>query len=320
MVIADKLSYAGNLRNLGDILDSPNHIFLRHDITDQQAMDEDFSAYRPALVVNFAAESHVDRSILDSTPFVGTNVLGAQVLLDCMRRYEVDRFLQVSTDEVYGSAPQGVRFDEDSLLQPSSPYAASKAAADLLCLAYHHTFGAPILITRSSNNYGPYQFPEKLIPLSILTLLRGESIPVYGDGSNSRDWLYVTDNCAALLSVLERGKPGQVYNVGRGEELQNLQLVDMLCELFSGSTGQYRNGATVSYRFVEDRPGHDQRYALATDKIRRDTGWEASISFEEGLHRTLDWYLGNRDWVDEVLTGDYTHYYEAVYKRSWGRL
>jgi dTDP-glucose 4,6-dehydratase len=278
-----------------------------------------FGEHRPELVVNVAAESHVDRSILDASPFIVTNVLGTQVLLECARENGVQRFLQVSTDEVYGSAPAGERFDEGSPLRPTSPYAASKAAADLLCEAYVRTYGVPVVVTRSSNNYGPYQFPEKLLPLAVHVLLRGEAIPVYGEGANMRDWLYVTDNCRGLLSVLEKGAVGEVYNLGTGEERPNIEVLELLWELFAERMAR-SGGGGAPVEYVDDRPGHDLRYAMSMEKVNRDTGWRPSVDLQAGLGAMLDWYLlDHRGWVEEVLSGDYLRYYEAVYERSWGR-
>jgi dTDP-glucose 4,6-dehydratase len=318
LLVVDKLTYAGNLRNLEGVLESPRLTFAQSDIGDREAMGELFREHRPDLVVNLAAESHVDRSILDASPFIVTNVLGTQVLLESAREYGVQRFLQVSTDEVYGSASSGERFDEAAPLRPTSPYAASKAAGDLLCDAYRRTYGLPIIVTRSSNNYGPYQFPEKLLPLAILVLLRGEEVPVYGEGANMRDWLYVTDNCRGLLSVLEKGKVGEVYNIGTGQEHPNLEVIELLWDLFANRMSRPNDeGAPV--KFVDDRPGHDLRYAMSMEKVNRDTGWSPSVGLQAGLRTTLDWYLDHRDWAEEVLSGDYLHYYEAVYERSWGR-
>ncbi len=318
LLVVDKLTYAGNLRNLEGVLENPNLTFLQHDIGDREAMQALFGEHRPELVVNVAAESHVDRSILDASPFIVTNVLGTQVLLESAREHGVQRFLQVSTDEVYGSAPSDRRFDEESSLHPTSPYAASKAAADLLCDAYLRTYGVPVVITRSSNNYGPYQFPEKLLPLAVLVLLRGEAIPVYGEGANMRDWLYVTDNCRGLLSVLEKGTVGEVYNLGTGEERPNIEVLELLWELFAERMAR-PDGGGAPVKFVDDRPGHDLRYAMSMEKVNRDTGWRPSVDLQTGLRATLDWYLDHRDWVEEVLSGDYLRYYEAVYERSWGR-
>jgi dTDP-glucose 4,6-dehydratase len=261
----------------------------------------------------------VDRSILDPTPFLQTNVLGTQVLLEAAREARVERFVQVSTDEVYGDAEGKDPFHESSPLTPSSPYAASKAAADLLCLAYARTYGVPVLIVRSSNNYGPYQFPEKLIPLLIRNALAGEVLPIYGDGLQRRDWLYVEDNCRAILRVLEAGRVGAIYNVGTGQERTNLEVVRTLCRILGEEAGLDPTEILRRVRHVADRPGHDRRYAMQTDRVRRELGWSPQVPFEEGLRRTIRWYLRHPDWVARVTTGEYLQYYEAVYLRRWSR-
>jgi len=319
VVNLDKLTYAGNLENVTDVLKSPHHRFVRGDIADRQGVRALLAEERPWAVVNFAAESHVDRSILDPTPFLQTNVLGTQVLLEAAREARVERFVQVSTDEVYGDAEGKDPFHESSPLTPSSPYAASKAAADLLCLAYARTYGVPVLIVRSSNNYGPYQFPEKLIPLLIRNALAGEVLPVYGDGLQRRDWLYVEDNCRAILRVLEAGRVGAIYNVGTGQERTNLEVVRTLCRILGEEAGLDPTEILRRVRHVADRPGHDRRYAMQTDRVRRELGWSPQVPFEEGLRRTVRWYLRHPDWVARVTTGEYLQYYEAVYLRRWSR-
>jgi dTDP-glucose 4,6-dehydratase len=319
VVNLDKLTYAGNLENVTDVLESPHHRFVRGDIADRQGVRTLLAEERPWAVVNFAAESHVDRSILDPTPFLQTNVLGTQVLLEAAREARVERFVQVSTDEVYGDAEGKDPFHESSPLTPSSPYAASKAAADLLCLAYARTYGVPVLIVRSSNNYGPYQFPEKLIPLLIRNALAGEVLPVYGDGLQRRDWLYVEDNCRAILRVLEAGRVGAIYNVGTGQERTNLEVVRTLCRILGEEAGLDPTEILRRVRHVADRPGHDRRYAMQTDRVRRELGWSPQVPFEEGLRRTVRWYLRHPDWVARVTTGEYLQYYEAVYLRRWSR-
>jgi dTDP-glucose 4,6-dehydratase len=319
VVNLDKLTYAGNLENVTDVLESPHHRFVRGDIADRQGVRTLLAEERPWAVVNFAAESHVDRSILDPTPFLQTNVLGTQVLLEAAREARVERFVQVSTDEVYGDAEGKDPFHESSPLTPSSPYAASKAAADLLCLAYARTYGVPVLIVRSSNNYGPYQFPEKLIPLLIRNALAGEVLPVYGDGLQRRDWLYVEDNCRAILRVLEAGRVGAIYNVGTGQERTNLEVVRTLCHVLGEEAGLDPTEILRRVRHVADRPGHDRRYAMQTDRVRRELGWSPQVPFEEGLRRTVRWYLRHPDWVARVTTGEYLQYYEAVYLRRWSR-
>jgi len=312
VVNLDKLTYSGNLENLRDVEDHPRYKFVKGDIADRELVDRLFAEEGFDAVANFAAESHVDRSILDPTPFLRTNVQGTQVLLEAARKYKVGLFLQVSTDEVYGSLGETGRFTEESPLLPNSPYAASKAAADLLCRAYHRTYGLPVVITRSSNNYGPYQFPEKLIPLMILNALEGKPLPVYGKGENVRDWLYVEDSCRAIALVLEKGKAGEVYNIGGGEERRNVEVVERICELVARRTGREESEVKALITFVEDRPGHDFRYALSCEKIRK-LGWSPKVPFEVGLERTVDWYMSHREWIQRVLSGEYREYYERVY-------
>jgi dTDP-glucose 4,6-dehydratase len=302
----DKLTYAGNLANLDDLSDDPRYRFVRGDITDRDAVRQAIGT-GIAGIINFAAESHVDRSILDSGPFVRTNVLGTQVLLDVARQSGVPRYLQVSTDEVYGSLGPAGYFTEATPLAPNSPYAASKAAADLLVLSYVHTFGLPALITRCSNNYGPYQFPEKLIPLFLSNLMRDEPVPVYGDGLNVRDWIHVRDHCAALERVWRRGGVGEVYNVGGHCERTNLELTHALLE----AVGKPRS----LIRYVKDRPGHDRRYAIDCAKIERELGWQPRVTFAEGLQDTVRWYREHGDWVANIRTGEYMEYYQKQYGR-----
>ena len=312
LVNLDKLTYAGNLENLKDVEGLPGYRFVRGDISDRKLVDELFSEERFDAVVNFAAETHVDRSILDPSPFLTTNVQGTQVLLEAARKYKVERFLQISTDEVYGSLGREGTFTEESPLLPNSPYAASKASADLLCRAYHRTYGLPVVITRSSNNYGPYQFPEKLIPLMTLNALEGRPLPVYGRGENVRDWLYVEDNCRAIALVLEKGKEGEVYNIAGGEERRNIEVVERICELVAERTGKDEGEVRSLITFVEDRPGHDFRYALTCEKVR-NLGWSPEVTFDLGLERTVDWYIANREWVERVRSGEYMRYYDKVY-------
>lgn len=299
----DKLTYAGNLENLKEVEGNPRYRFIKGDIADRELVDsllqEKFDA-----IINFAAESHVDRSILDASPFLETNIRGTQVLLEGARKYSVKRFVQVSTDEVYGSIEQG-SFTELSPLHPSSPYSASKAAADLLCLAYHTTHRTPVIITRCSNNFGPYQFPEKLIPLAITNAIEDKPIPVYGDGLNVRDWIFVLDHCRALEAVLEKGRDGKVYNIGAGNEMTNLDLVHRLLKLLGKPESLIQ--------FVTDRPGHDRRYSLDSSKIRTELGWKPIYSFDDALAFTVNWYLNNRQWWQRVKSGDYVRYYEQVY-------
>lgn len=305
VVNVDALTYAGNLENLAGVDQDPRYAFEKADIADNDAMARVFAAHRPHLVVNFAAESHVDRSIVDPGIFVRTNVLGTQVLLDQAKKHGVERFLQVSTDEVYGSLGPTGHFTETTPLHPNSPYSASKAGADHLVLAYQHTFGFPALVTRCSNNYGPYQFPEKLIPLMISNALEGKPLPVYGDGSNVRDWLHVEDHCSAILTVLERGRVGEVYNVGGNNEVANLDVVKLLLK--------HLGKPESLIKFVTDRPGHDRRYAIDASRIKAELGWEPSRTFEVGLGETIRWYLDNRTWWERVKGGEYRKYYESMY-------
>jgi len=317
VVNLDKLTYAGNLENLAGVEEGERYRFVKGDICSRTTVDQLFQEERPWAVVNFAAESHVDRSILDATPFLQTNVIGVQILLDGSRSHDVERFVQISTDEVYGDADGKEPFPEESLLMPSSPYAASKAAGELLCPAYQRTYGLPILIVRSTNNYGPVQFPEKLVPLMIRNALGGKDLPIYGDGLQHRDWLYVVDNCRAILTVLQQGNPGSIYNIGAGEEPTNLELVHTICRLLAEEAKMDLDTILKHLEFVPDRPGHDRRYALNTENIRQDLAWVPEVSFEIGLRKTIRWYLGHRDWMDRVISGEYQRYYDAVYSRAW---
>ncbi|MFI5176721.1 MAG: dTDP-glucose 4,6-dehydratase [Terriglobia bacterium] len=300
----DKLTYAGNLDNLGDLEGHPRYTFVRGDICDPTVVENLMSA-RPDAVVNFAAETHVDRSIEDSRSFIETNVLGTHGLLEAARRNQVSRYLQISTDEVYGSLPATGLFTEQTPLAPNSPYAASKAAADLLVNAYVHTYQFPGIITRCSNNYGPYQFPEKFLPLMINNARRGKPLPIYGDGLYVRDWLHTRDHCGAIDLVLRQGQVGEVYNIGGHNEWKNIDIAKwVLREL-----GQPESLLTS----VKDRPGHDRRYAIDAGKILRELGWKPEIPFEEGLRMTLHWYLENEAWLDKVTSGEYRNYYERMY-------
>ena len=300
----DSLTYAGNLANLEDVAGHPRYRFVRGDITDRDAVRE---VMREGVrsVIHFAAESHVDRSILDSGPFVRTNVQGTQVLLDAAREFAVERYVQVSTDEVYGSLGPTGAFTEETPLAPNSPYAASKAAADLLVRSYVHTFGMPAIITRCSNNYGPYQFPEKLIPLFISNLMRDESVPVYGDGLQVRDWIHVRDHCAGVYQAWKAGRPGQVYNFGGRCERTNLELTHTLLAAL---------GKPASLiRYVQDRLGHDRRYAIDCSLVERELGWRPAIAFDQGLRETVAWYQANERWVAQVRSGEYLTYYARQY-------
>jgi dTDP-glucose 4,6-dehydratase len=303
VVNLDCLTYAGNPANLADLRDHPRYRFVKGSITDRDAVRRALAGVHT--VFNFAAESHVDRSIHDSAPFVRTNVLGTQVLLDAARELRVARYVQISTDEVYGSLGPSGAFTEETPLAPNSPYAASKAAADLLVRSYVHTFGLPALITRCSNNYGPYQFPEKLIPLFISNLLRDEPVPVYGDGQNVRDWVHVRDHCRAVHRVWRAGRPGEVYNIGGRCELTNLELTRALLRTLGKPESLIR--------YVKDRPGHDRRYAIDCGKLERELGWRPEVPFEEGLRETVAWYRAHGDWVADVRSGEYRKYYQKQY-------
>lgn len=317
VVNLDKLTYAGDLDRLSDVAGEPSYRLVHGDIADAKLVEEVVVTERPWAIVNLAAESHVDRSILDPTPFLRTNVQGTHVLLDATLRHGVERFLQISTDEVYGDAEDSGPRSEEDPLRPSSPYAASKAAADLLCLAYRRTYGLPVLIARSSNNYGPYQHPEKLIPLVIHNLLVGEEVPIYGDGGQRRDWLFVEDKCRALLLLLEQGVVGTIYNIATGVRVRNLELVQSICTILARELGTDPAGFFDCVRFVPDRPGHDRAYAVRTDRIAHTLGWRPEVSLEEGLLRTVRWYLANRDWLVQRTDEEYRAYYEAVYRRGW---
>lgn len=309
IVALDKLTYAGNLENLADVLDDKRLVFIKGDICDAKLVAELWDGHRITHVVNFAAESHVDRSIISSAPFVQTNVVGTQVLLDAARQKGVERFVQISTDEVYGSLPEDqpqVRFTEQTPLQPNSPYSASKAAADCLVRAYHHTFGLPAIITRCSNNYGPYQFPEKVIPLFITNLLEGKRVPLYGDGLNRRDWIHVQDHCEGVFAAMERGRPGEVYNFGGDSEMTNRQLTQTILRLLGRQWEE-------SVEFVKDRPGHDRRYAIDATKAKKELGWSPRHTFDQGIAETIDWYREHQSWWRSIKSGEYLRYYQQQY-------
>jgi dTDP-glucose 4,6-dehydratase len=321
LVIVDKLTYAGSLRNLEGALDDRRVTFVHADIGDRPSMSAVFATHRPRAVLNLAAETHVDRSIDDPAAFVATNIVGTFTLLETARAFTNGlptadraqfRFLHVSTDEVYGTLGADGLFSEESPYAPNSPYAASKASADHLVRAYFHTFGLPVLITNCSNNYGPFQFPEKLIPLMILNAIQGRPLPIYGDGGNIRDWLYVEDHCAGLLRVLEKGEAGENYNIGGGNERTNLQIVDRLCETLellrpAADNPAIPRGAGYSAlkTFVPDRPGHDRRYAIDASKVRRTLGWQPQHDFESGIRKTVEWYLAHLEWATDVQAGRY---------------
>lgn len=300
----DKLTYAGNLENLKEIENSPNYRFIKGDIVKKNEIEPLFEAGLDG-VIHLAAESHVDRSIDRPDIFITTNIMGTQILLDLVRKYKVPRFLQVSTDEVYGSLGSDGYFTETSPLAPNSPYSASKAAADLLVRAAYHTYHLPVITTRCSNNYGPYQFPEKLIPLMISKALEDKELPVYGDGLNIRDWLHVYDHCRALDLVFHHGKPGEIYNIGGRNERTNLSIVKLILKEL--------NKPESLIKFVKDRPGHDRRYAVDASKIENSLGWVPEISFEDGIKETITWYLNNRTWWERIKSGDYQAYYENIY-------
>jgi dTDP-glucose 4,6-dehydratase len=310
VVTLDNLTYAGNLENLADLEGDSRHVFVRGDVCNRELVDHVIAQHRVDTVLHLAAESHVDRSILGPDVFVRTNVLGTQVLLEACKRAKVRRFVMVSTDEVYGSLGPTGAFTETSPLQPSSPYSASKAAADLVTLAYGHTYGLDVVVTRCSNNYGQYQFPEKLIPLMVVNALHDKPLPVYGDGGNVRDWLHVEDHCDALLLVLEEGRRGEVYNIGGGAELTNIDLVRTLLKLLG-------KGEDL-IRFVADRPGHDRRYAIDPGKIRGELGWKPAHTFEQGLAETVGWYVDNSRWWEHVNSGAYRQYFDAQYRARLG--
>ena len=315
IVNLDALTYAGNLDTLSPLDGHPGHVFVQGDIGDRALVAKLLDEHRPQAIVNFAAESHVDRSIDGPAAFVHTNVVGTLALLEAARDYwkglqgdaKTDfRFLHVSTDEVYGSLGDSGKFSETTAYAPNSPYSASKAASDHLVRAFHHTYGLPVLTTNCSNNYGPYQFPEKLIPLVIAKAIAGEPLPVYGDGKNVRDWLYVGDHCSAIRAVLARGRPGETYNVGGDAERQNIEVVETICALLDErrprADGKPRKSQIA---FVKDRPGHDRRYAIDASKLQGELGWKPAHTFERGIADTVDWYLGHQDWVQRVLDGSY---------------
>ena len=306
VTVLDKLTYAGNLDNLQPVADHPGYRFVKGDICDPEAVAEALSPL-PDVLVHFAAESNVDRSILSPAPVFETNLRGTFTLLEAVRTRKVPRYVHVSTDEVYGSIDEPHDADETWPLHASSPYSASKAGSDLLALSYHTTYKCPVVVTRASNNYGPYQFPEKLIPLMIMNAMAGKQLPIYGDGMQVRDWLFVDDHCRAILAVIEKGREGEVYNIGGSRSLPNREVVGMILQ----ATGQPES-LMVS---VTDRPGHDRRYALSSAKIERETGWKPAVPFEEGLAFTVDWYRQNSEWVRRVTSGEYQEYYRLNYTR-----
>jgi dTDP-glucose 4,6-dehydratase len=325
LINLDKLTYAGNPRNLADIEKDPRYIFIKGDIRDRDLVEGLFDHYAIDTVVHFAAESHVDRSITGPDEFIGTNINGTFTLLEAARKswlskkapssLDNPRFLHVSTDEIYGSLGESGSFREDTPYDPRSPYSASKAASNHLVSAYFHTYGLPVLITNCSNNYGPCQFPEKLIPLIINNALNGTELPVYGDGKHIRDWLYVMDHCEAIVQVIEKGVPGECYNIGGNNERENIEIVKTICSIIDEAAGPLKNSLPREslIRFVKDRPGHDRRYAIDATKIRETLGWTPSVSFDEGIRHTVTWYLTNQAWIASVLDGSYKHYYKRMY-------
>ncbi len=308
IVCLDKLTYAGNLSTLRSVMDLPNFRFVKLDICDRAGVEQLFEEEKPDMVVNFAAESHVDRSIEDPSIFLQTNIIGTSVLMDACRKFGITRYHQVSTDEVYGDLPldrPDLFFTEETPLHTSSPYSSSKAGADLLVMAYHRTYDLPVSISRCSNNYGPYHFPEKLIPLMIANCLNDKPLPVYGQGLNVRDWLYVEDHCKAIDLVIHRGRVGEVYNIGGHNEMRNIDIVRMICRELG------KPESLITY--VTDRKGHDMRYAIDPSKIHRELGWLPETSFSDGIKKTIRWYLDHRDWWEEIISGEYQNYYAKMY-------
>ena len=302
----DALTYAGNLENLASVSNHPHHRFIKADLCDLDGLRPIFEQAKPDAVVHFAAESHVDRSIFAPQPVFETNLRGSFNLLETMRAQRVSRFIHVSTDEVYGSLEAPLEADENFPLQPSSPYSAAKAGSDLLALGYFKTYKLPVIVTRASNNYGPYQFPEKLIPLMITNAFADKPLPVYGDGLQIRDWLYVEDHCRALLTILQKGRDGEIYNIGGNRSLPNKEVVDRILAITA------KPASLIEY--VTDRPGHDRRYALSSEKLMTETGWSPLMSFEPGLQATVDWYRANQEWVQHVRSGEYLKYYAQNYE------
>ncbi len=308
IVCVDKLTYAGNLSTLEEALKNPNFRFVKADICDREAMRAVFEEERPEVVVNFAAESHVDRSIENPGVFLETNIMGTAVMMDTCRAFGVQRFHQVSTDEVYGDLPldrPDLFFTEETPIHTSSPYSSSKASADLLAMAYYRTYGLPVTISRCSNNYGPYQFPEKLIPLMIANALADKPLPVYGEGLNVRDWLYVEDHCKAIDLILQKGRVGEVYNIGGHNEMRNIDIVKLICKALD------KPESLITH--VTDRKGHDMRYAIDPAKIHAELGWLPETMFADGIQKTIQWYLDNRKWWEEIVSGEYQNYYEKMY-------
>ncbi len=313
----DKLTYAGNLNNLKDVESAPNYRFIKGDICEPELVDELFNEYNIRHVIHLAAESHVDRSISQPMEFIRTNIVGTVVLLNAARQHmkEGGLFYHVSTDEVYGSLGEQGLFTESTPYDPHSPYSASKASSDHLVRAYHDTYGMPVVISNCSNNYGSHQFPEKLIPLAINNILNNREVPVYGTGENVRDWLFVEDHATAIDLIFHQGKVGETYNIGGHNEWKNIDLIHLLCRIMDRKLNRPDGTSAELIRFVKDRAGHDLRYAIDAGKLKRELGWEPSLQFEEGLERTVDWYLTNGDWIRNVTSGDYQHYYQNQYEK-----
>lgn len=314
IICLDKLTYAGNLSTLAPIMEKSSFRFVKEDICDREAVYDLFEQEHPDIVVNFAAESHVDRSIENPEVFLQTNIIGTSVLMDACRKYGITRYHQVSTDEVYGDLPldrPDLLFTEETPIHTSSPYSSSKAAADLLAMAYRRTYELPVTISRCSNNYGPYHFPEKLIPLMIINALSGKPLPVYGEGLNVRDWLYVEDHCRAIDLVIHSGRVGEVYNIGGHNEMRNIDIVTLICDELD-SLGKTENARSL-IRYVTDRKGHDMRYAIDPSKIHAELGWLPETKFADGIKKTIRWYLGNEEWWKEIISGDYVNYYGRMY-------
>ncbi|MBT8383937.1 MAG: dTDP-glucose 4,6-dehydratase [Ignavibacteria bacterium] len=307
IVNLDKLTYAGNLENLVTSEGKKNYKFVKGDIANAELVNSLFQKYDINYVINFAAESHVDRSILGSEIFFRSNVLGTNVLLEAARKFSTEKFVQISTDEVYGSLGEEGLFTENTPIHPNSPYSVSKASADMMALAFYHTYGVPVVITRCSNNYGPFQFPEKLIPLMIINSINGKKLPVYGDGMNIRDWIYVADHNKAIERVFEKGMIGEVYNIGASTEMPNIEIIKLILNKLGKSEDMIN--------FVKDRPGHDRRYAIDSSKIKNELGWEPLFSFEEAISNTIEWYLNNKNWWYRIISGDYQKYYETQYNQ-----
>lgn len=308
IICLDNLTYAGNLETLKDVMENENFKFIKADITDRTTIYKIFEEIKPNIVVNFAAESHVDRSIENPEIFLNTNIIGTNILLDACKKYGIDRYHQVSTDEVYGDLPidrPDMFFTEETRINPSSPYSASKASADLLVMSYYRTFNIPVTISRCSNNYGPYHFPEKLIPLMIINALNDKKLPVYGNGKNIRDWLYVEDHCSAIDMIIHNGTVGEIYNIGGHNEKTNLDVVKTIVKELGKSDD------LITY--VKDRPGHDLRYAIDPTKINKELGWIPETKFEEGIKKTIQWYIDNKDWWTDIINGEYKNYYSKMY-------